>query len=1017
MHKMIKINPIFTATHSPACVFGKSGGELTYRMNFNMNIVKWAALILCVIQGFAAFGQLTVNPSYTACPNQVVTVTATWPNVTINSMTLTSPNGGMPASGSLGPVTTFTISHSSTTALTTTFALFASGSAISGPVTGSVLVSLTIVPPPSVTFANPQYDYCAGSCATMVATPGAYSYQVSGGAGFNQIYTSNIITICNLSSVHNGTYMVTSIGTCTSRGIYTLNIAPNTPVSINSPSNVCQGACVNLTANIPNGNNYYWTHPLGFVINGSSAASVNINALCAAQPTDNGTYSVTVEEPYMVSTGTTCPRMAVTTVSVVQTSAVSATASPAGIVCENDKINFNAGATNAFGWSWTGPNNFISSIANPVINPAKPSNSGQYIVTALFTNNVITCTTSNTVNVTVIAVNQPAISMPNSVCQGSATGLSSLCFSATANSAIGWMWTGPNNFSTTAQGTCIPNPQPNAAGIYYVTAKFGVPSHTCAASNSVQLNVVPVNSVSVIPPAPVCMPGNGYLQASAIGAYQYSWAGPNNFSSPASNPIVYYPNVNASGIYTVTAYFSGGNITCSSTNTVNLTVNPILTFSLIPRQQACYNSSMTVLGPSGATSYTWISSNGFQANTKDIYFSSIQPQNSGTYTLNVSLGPCVTSGSTTIDILTPVAFTLQPLSRTMCSGDTTFAEVGLTGGSQNYAYIWEPAIYFTDDQRGPKKTIIPFSSIYYNVTVYDIACPQLTVNTSFSVNVNQPPKPKLDLEKTRGCQPLIQLYDPQTKNEAFVTTFDFGGLKKFQSDTTGKMIISLTDAGTYSLTVYSKGKKELGGCTGVYQFPYPIVVDPKPGSDILWDPTVPTTNDQITFTPTYLNGPITKRFWAFSGGEPAEIDTSIKIGPGTDTSNVENPVRKYKNIGIYPIMLIQKTEIGCIDTVARFMKVTDDFMVYIPNTFTPNNDGLNDVFMVKGSGMKTEGFSMEVKDRWGNTVYSSADITAGWDGRVNGVNAELGNYIYRIRVVGMNGEGRKEFVGHVTLMK
>ena len=1010
MFKISKNNPIFTAIHLKAIALRAAKNESTYWMKLNMNLYKGLLSTLLVFLGFGAFSQLTVNPSYTACPNQAVTVTATWPNVTINSMTLASPNGGLPASGSLGPVNTFTMAHPSPTAVTVTYTLYASGTAGSGPTTGSVLVNLVINPPPNVSFANPQYDYCAGSCATMVATPGAFSYAVSSSNGFNQVFTSNIITICNLSSVHNGTYLVTSIGTCTSRGTYSLNIAPNTPVTINSPSNVCRGAVVNLTANIPNGQNYQWYHPLGFQYATAPSAT-----LASAQATDNGTYSVTVEEPFTAGpgTGTTCPRVGVTSVSVVVTSPISATASPAGIVCENDKINFNAGASGAFGWSWSGPSSFSSSVANPVINPAKPSNTGQYIVTAYFTNNVITCNTSTNVNVTVIAVNQPAITMPNSVCQGAAA-----CFSASAAGANTWMWTGPNNYSTAAQASCVPNPQPNAAGVYYVTAKFGFSPYICSASNSVQLNVVPVNSVSVIPPAPVCMPGNGYLQASAIGAYQYSWVGPNNFSSPASNPIVYYPTPSASGNYTVTAYFSGGNIICTSTNVVSLTVNPILTFSLNPRQQACYNTSLTITGPVGATSYTWTSSNGFMANTKDIYFASIQPKNSGTYTLNVNLGPCITSGSTTIDILTPIAYTLNPLSRTVCSGDTTYAEVGITGGSQNYAYDWNPSIYFTDDQRGPKKTIIPSSTIYYNITAYDIACPNYTILTSFSLNVNQPPKPKLELANTRACQPLIQMYDPQTKNEAFVTTFDFGGLKKYQTnDTTGKLVIPLTEAGIYTLTVYSKGKKELGGCTGVYQYPYPIVVDPKPGSDISWNPEAPTTNDQITFYPSYLNGPIVKRFWMFSGGAPAETDTSIKIGPGTDTSNVMNPVRKYNEIGKYPIMLIQQTEVGCIDTIARYMTVTDDFKVYIPNSFTPNGDGLNDLFLVKGSGMKTEGFSMEIKDRWGNTVYSSADITAGWDGRVNGLNAELGNYIYRIRAVGMNGEGRKEFVGHVTLMK
>ncbi len=57
----------------------------------------------------------------------------------------------------------------------------------------------------------------------------------------------------------------------------------------------------------------------------------------------------------------------------------------------------------------------------------------------------------------------------------------------------------------------------------------------------------------------------------------------------------------------------------------------------------CYNSLLTVNGPVGATSYSWTSSNGFTSNNQNLTITNIQPNQSGTYTLNVSLGPCVTS--------------------------------------------------------------------------------------------------------------------------------------------------------------------------------------------------------------------------------------------------------------------------------------------------------------------------------------------------------------------------------------
>jgi gliding motility-associated-like protein len=116
-------------------------------------------------------------------------------------------------------------------------------------------------------------------------------------------------------------------------------------------------------------------------------------------------------------------------------------------------------------------------------------------------------------------------------------------------------------------------------------------------------------------------------------------------------------------------------------------------------------------------------------------------------------------------------------------------------------------------------------------------------------------------------------------------------------------------------------------------------------------------------------------------------------------------------------MLISTTDHGCVDTTIEFLDIRDDMNVFIPNTFTPNSDGVNDVFQVKGMGFKAEGFTMEVFDRWGHMVYFGRDVTKGWDGTVKGGTPVEGVYIYRIKAVGTNGEGRKEFSGHVTLIR
>jgi gliding motility-associated-like protein len=82
-----------------------------------------------------------------------------------------------------------------------------------------------------------------------------------------------------------------------------------------------------------------------------------------------------------------------------------------------------------------------------------------------------------------------------------------------------------------------------------------------------------------------------------------------------------------------------------------------------------------------------------------------------------------------------------------------------------------------------------------------------------------------------------------------------------------------------------------------------------------------------------------------------------------------------------------------VDTI----HVTYDFCdLWFPSAFTPNGDGLNDIIRVVGSLRDYKDFSLSVFNRWGQRVFYTADIYAGWDGRFNGINQELGTYFYMI---------------------
>lgn len=110
-------------------------------------------------------------------------------------------------------------------------------------------------------------------------------------------------------------------------------------------------------------------------------------------------------------------------------------------------------------------------------------------------------------------------------------------------------------------------------------------------------------------------------------------------------------------------------------------------------------------------------------------------------------------------------------------------------------------------------------------------------------------------------------------------------------------------------------------------------------------------------------------------------------------------------------------EFGCttIDSVILKVVSCDPESVFLPNTFTPNDDGLNDVFRVRGIGL-TEVDYFNVFDRWGRMVFTTKDINQGWDGIIGSRKGEEGTYVYIMKATCTNGQ-TVEKSGNVTLIK
>ena len=148
-----------------------------------------------------------------------------------------------------------------------------------------------------------------------------------------------------------------------------------------------------------------------------------------------------------------------------------------------------------------------------------------------------------------------------------------------------------------------------------------------------------------------------------------------------------------------------------------------------------------------------------------------------------------------------------------------------------------------------------------------------------------------------------------------------------------------------------------------------------------------------------------------SGGE------TYGWSPGTylNATDIKNPIGFFPDTGVFNYVLYVTSSYGCkgYDTIRVW--VVNQASFYIPTAFSPNGDGLNDVFRPVAVGYRSVDF-FKVYNRWGEQVYFGENITAGWDGTYNHKQADMGTYFWQISFIDRDGK-RAYLKGDVTLVK
>ncbi|MCF6171860.1 MAG: PKD domain-containing protein [Bacteroidales bacterium] len=519
-----------------------------------------------------------------------------------------------------------------------------------------------------------------------------------------------------------------------------------------------------------------------------------------------------------------------------------------------------------------------------------------------------------------------------------------------------------------------------------------------SASDDVEVEVFPLPNADAGPNDEVCFNQSYQLQAS--GGASYFWT-----SSPVdpslsgqetlANPTV-TPDTQTDYTYTVTVTSASG---CVNDDAMVLQVNPVPNLSLTADNESiCYGDEVTIT-VIGDANYSWTAdppdpSLGGQEYNQVII---VSPTETTTYTLvGVVAGfSCPATEVQTITVTPELlsSFTMQ--GNEVCQ-NAPF-EINYTGNaSPSATYNWNFDGATVNSGSGPGPWDISWDTEgnkTITLTVNQDGCP--SNETANTLTVLKSPLTAYEATPLEGCVPFDVSFTNNSANLGNTVTFawDFGN---GETSTTESPTVTYADPGTYnvSLTVTNDEK-----CTDVAIKANLIKANETPTAQFVPDPPQAILeNATIDFNNNSVSGENLIYLWNFADG---------------NTSDEKNPTHTYTATGVYPVTLLVTSPHGCESETTVEVIIHPDFAVYAPSAFTPNGDGKNDVFEVKGVGIKT--YLLQVYSRWGELMYESRSLEDKWNGEYNGNLAPAGTYAYTISYTSMLDADFK-LQGTVTVM-
>lgn len=465
----------------------------------------------------------------------------------------------------------------------------------------------------------------------------------------------------------------------------------------------------------------------------------------------------------------------------------------------------------------------------------------------------------------------------------------------------------------------------------------------------------------------VCM-GNSInftgIGAGGMGApYSYTWStGALVAITSVSEPLA--------GTYSYTVIANDVNsCTATAVQTVTFISNPVLTST---SKDIC-NGLSANLYVNGANSYSWSPSFGLNTTSGSAVIAN--PNVTTVYTIVGNNSFCTGVTTVTLGVVPYPNSAIFSPNQQICEGSST--EIYATNAQ---TYIWEPN-YAISSTTNATVTVNPAVNTTYTITSY---------NSSGTVVCSE--TKQMPILVVPQVTPVVSNNKVICYGEK-VTLFASGSNNYSWTPSTGlnQINVSAVVANPSVSTIYNVHVSNNGFCG--HDATVSIGVNPNPKVFAGRDTTFNLDE------PMFINATGTGTLvWTDGEGIFCSVCPNTKI---TATRS-----------GCY---VIQTTnEFGCKAKDDVCIEITTNSGVFIPNSFTPNDDGLNDVFLVFGYSISD--VTMDIFDRWGEKLFSSNDQKVGWNGTYKGGTCKNEVYVYKVSYKGL--DGKKYFkTGHVSIAK